>query len=199
MLDSVLFTTALLQGYEALHACAIATPAGAIAIMAASGGGKSTLLSELLGRGHVLMADDVLVLDHGETGPAVAYPAPPLMTVPTSRLRGLARVDSPETICCLDGEAWIGVPVCPEPLRVKALVLLDRRSHLESQPSLARVENPLAPLLDSLMGFPGGRERERARFELASVLAGEAGLWRLTASLAAPPSALADVLLEGEL
>ena len=46
VLDSVLFTVALLQGYEALHAGAVAAPDGVIAITAASGGGKSTLLGE---------------------------------------------------------------------------------------------------------------------------------------------------------
>ncbi|MGO8721737.1 MAG: hypothetical protein ACLQRM_03195, partial [Acidimicrobiales bacterium] len=69
VLDSVLFTVALLQGYEALHAGALVTPDGAIAITAASGGGKSTLLTELLGRGLELMADDVLVLDSRGTEP----------------------------------------------------------------------------------------------------------------------------------
>ena len=44
VLDSALFTVALLRGYEALHAGAIATPDGAIAIAATTGGGKSTLL-----------------------------------------------------------------------------------------------------------------------------------------------------------
>ncbi len=43
VLDSVLFTVALLRGYEALHAGALATPGGVIAITAATGGGKSTL------------------------------------------------------------------------------------------------------------------------------------------------------------
>jgi hypothetical protein len=63
VLDSVLFTVALLQGYEALHAGALATPDGVIAITAMTGGGKSTLLSELLRHGLTLMADDVLVLE----------------------------------------------------------------------------------------------------------------------------------------
>ena len=63
VLDSVLFTVALLQGYEALHAGAVATPDGVIAITAAAGGGKSTLLGELLRRGLALIADDVLVLE----------------------------------------------------------------------------------------------------------------------------------------
>jgi hypothetical protein len=76
VLDSVLFTVALLQGYEALHAGAITTPDGVIAITAASGGGKSTLLAELLRRGLALMADDVLVLEsRGDAPPLARTPA----------------------------------------------------------------------------------------------------------------------------
>jgi hypothetical protein len=199
VLDSVLFTVALLRGHEALHAGAVATPTGAIAITASSGGGKSTLLAELLGRGHALMADDVLVLDSPGAGPVMAHPAPPLMTVPTTAISRLGDAQALQTISCLDGERWIAVPVHPTPLPVKALVVLDRRHSSGPDPSLTRIENPLAPLLDALMSFPKLPERERTRFELASVLASETGLWRLTAGLEVPPTLLADVLLAGEL
>jgi hypothetical protein len=87
--------------------------------------------------------------------------------------------------------------VHPEPLALKALVVLDRRP--ESHTSLTRIENPLAPLLGSLIGYPRIPERERTRFELASMLASKVGLWRLTANLDTPPEALADTLLAGEL
>ena len=194
VLDSVLFTVALLQGYEALHAGAIATPDGAIAITAATGGGKSTLLAELLGRGLALMADDVLVLEpQGAHEAPLAHPAPPLMTVPAARIPALRRVGPAETISSLEQERWIAFPVYPEPLSLKALVVLDRRPGLET--SLERIEDPLAPLLGSLMSFPRSLERQRTRFELASVLAAKTALWRLTADLGTPPDVLADTLL----
>jgi hypothetical protein len=197
VLDSVLFTVALLQGYEALHAGAVATPNGVIAITAAAGGGKSTLLTELLGRGLALMADDVLVLESRDTEPPLAYPAPPLMTVPAARIGMLGEVDPPKTISSLDEERWIAVPVHPEPLPLKALVVLDRRPG--SQTSLKKIEDPLAPLMGSLMSFPRSPERQRTRFELASALASTTTLWRLTADLDIPPNTIADTLLEGDL
>jgi len=205
VLDSVLFTVALLQGHEALHAAALATPDGVIAITAASGGGKSTLLSELLGRGLALMADDVLVLDSQGTEPPLAYPAPPLMTVPTARIPILPEAAAPETISSLEDERWIAVPVYPEPLPLKALVVLDRRPgspQSGSRPGFAfikKIEDPLAPLLGSLMSFPRSPVRERTRFELASVLSRTTTLWRLTADLDTPPDVLADTLLAGVL
>jgi hypothetical protein len=234
VLDSVLFTVALLRGYEALHAGAIAMSggSGAIAITAASGGGKSTLLAELLGRGEPLLADDVVVLESRGAEAPLAHPAAPLMTVPAVRVPALLGTvgtpqapqtlqaqqtpqtqqtlqaqqapQSAQTICAIDDEQWIAVPVHPDPLPLRALVVLDRRpaSQLpepESGPSLQRIADPLAPLLGSLMAFPTSPERQRARFELASVLAATTALWRLTADLATPPDALADTLLAGTL
>jgi hypothetical protein len=200
VLDSVLFSVALLQGYEALHAGAVATPDGVIAITAASGGGKSTLLTELLGRGLALMADDVLVLESQGTEAPLAHPAPPLMTVPAAGIPTLGAAGSPETICSLEQERWIAVPVHAEPLPLKALVVLDRRPGLQLSglnTSLTKIEDPLAPLLGSLMHFPRSPERQQTRFELASVLASKTALWRLTADLDTPPDALADALLAG--
>jgi hypothetical protein len=200
VLDSVLFTVALLQGYEALHAAAVATPNGVIAITAASGGGKSTLLAELLRRGVALMADDVLVLRSRGTEAPLAYPAPPLMTIPDTRIAMLREAATPETISSLEEELWIAVPVHPEPLPLKALVVLDRRPGLQLSglnTSLTKIEDPLAPLMGSLMSFPRSPERQRTRFELASVLASKTALLRLTADLDTPPDVLADTLLAG--
>ncbi len=197
VLDSVLFTVALIDGYEALHAAAVVAPdGGVIAITAAMGGGKSTLLFELLGRGLPLMADDVLVLEPSRTDrPPLAHPAPPLMTVPTARLSTLTH--APEPICTLGEERWIAVPSHPQPRPLRALVVLDRRR--DAQLSLTQIDDPFAPLMRSLMRFPRTPERERSRFELASVLATTTALLRLTADLDTPPEALADALLEGVL
>lgn len=202
VLDSALFTVALLRGYEALHAGAIATPDGAIAIAAATGGGKSTLLTELLERGLALMADDVLVLEPRGAQVPLAHPAPPLMTVPATGLPARDDADSRATILSIGDERWIAVPVHPEPMPLKALVVLARRAESPgagSPPSLRRIENQLGPLLGSLMRFPRLPERERARFELASTIAANAGLWRLSANLNTPPNILADTLLASEL
>ncbi len=189
VLDSVLFTVALLQGYEALHAGAVATPNGAVAITAASGGGKSTLLSELLAHGLTLAADDVLVLEpSGTDAPPLAHPAPPLMTVPATRLPALG-----EAICALGDECWIPVPVHPEPLPLKALVVLNRRPGLAT--GMHRAARPLAVLVGSLLRFPRGPERERTRFEVAGAIAAHVPIWQLDADPSVAPETLAGLLL----
>jgi hypothetical protein len=203
VLDSVLFTVALLRGYEALHAGAVAINEGAVAITAAAGGGKSTLLAALLGRGLALVADDVLVLEPRGSEipkPPLSHPGPPLMTVPTSSMALLGV--PPDTIATIGDERWLAVPAYPQPLPLKALVVLDRLPSSQwptLQPSLSKIENPLAALLSALMGFPATPERQLARFELASAIAGTAGLWRLTAGLDTPADSLADALMAAEL
>jgi hypothetical protein len=202
VLDSVLFTVALVRSYEALHAGAVATPGGVIAITAATGGGKSTLLAEILTRGPALVADDVLVLEPRDTVTPLAHPAPPLVTVPTTSGPSLGGLEAPDTIVLIGEERWIAVPTYPEPLPLNALVVLDRRPKSQwptTQPTLAKVDDPLVVLLGALMNFPATPERQRARFELASTLASKAGLWRLAARLDTPAADLADALLAKEL
>jgi hypothetical protein len=197
LLDSTLFSVALLRGYEALHAGAIATPRGALAIAAASGGGKSTLLSELLARGAALLADDVLVLEArgGGARAPLAHPAPPTMTLPAGRLQRLrdALVPAPETIAALAEERWVALPVHAEPLPLAGVVTLNRAPGVRTE--LRRDEQPLAALLGSLMRFPRTRERERARFETAGAIAAHVPVWRLDADPSASPETLAELLL----
>jgi hypothetical protein len=195
VLDSVLFTAALLRGYEALHAGALATPDGVIAITATTGGGKSTLVAELLEHGLTLMADDVLVLESWSAdGPPLAHPAPPLMTVPIERVQSVPEVSSVEAIGSLPGECWLPIPVYPKPLPLKALVVLNRRPGLAT--GIHRAGAPLAALLGSLLRFPDTPMRERARFELAGTISAHVPVWKLDANPSVDPGELAALLIE---
>jgi hypothetical protein len=187
VLDSVLFTTALLHGYEALHAGAVATPHGAIAITAASGGGKSTLLCDLLSDGLTLMTDDVLVLEARGKDPPLAHPGPPLMTLPAgiSPLLGTP-------IASIEEERWVAMRVQQEALPLSALVVLNRRPGLAT--SMRRVRDPLAALVGSLLRFPRPPERERTRFEIAGAIASHVPVWELCADPSVTPGRLADLL-----
>lgn len=188
VLDSVLFSVALISGFEAVHAGAVATPAGAVAITAGAGGGKSTLVAELVRHGLPLLSDDVVVVEPRPHGPPLAHAGPPLMTVPASVGEGLGTV-----ITSLGDERWMAVPAHPGPLPLVALVLLERRPAAST--CLRRIRAPLAPLLGSLLRFPRLPERERSRFELAGMLASRTALWRLTADTGVDPASLAAVLL----
>jgi hypothetical protein len=186
LLDSVLFSVALLEGYEALHAGAVGAGGGAVAIAAAAGGGKSTLLAELLAGGFELLSDDVVVLEPAREGPPLAHPGPPLMTVPAAvPFHG-------EPIAALGEERWVAVPVVSEALPLRGVVVLNRRRGVDT--GLHRITEPLAPLLTGLLRFPRTEERERARFELASAIAAAVPIWQLDAELDLEPAALADLI-----
>jgi hypothetical protein len=187
LLDSVLFSVALLHGYEALHAGAVATEVGAVAIVAATGGGKSTLLAELLRRGDGLLADDVVVLEADGEGPPLAHPGPPLMTVP-------AGIDpSPgDSIAAVGDERWVAVPAAAAAIPLGAVVVLNRRPGLAT--GIDRVANPLATLMAALLRFPRTPERERSRFEIAAAIAAAVPIWELGADPGVEPGALADLL-----
>jgi hypothetical protein len=189
VLDSVLFSVALLRGYEALHAGAVVTEKGALAIAAGAGGGKSTLLAELLRGGLPLFSDDVVVLDARPEAPPIARPGAPVMTVPNSvtPLPG-------GLIANVGEESWVGVAIDPEPLPLAALILLDRRSGATT--GLHRVSDPFGALIGSLLRFPRTPDRERARFELAGAIAAGLPIWRLEADLSVDPATLAALAIE---
>lgn len=64
------------RGKQVFHASAIETPVGAVAFMAESGRGKSTLAASFATSGHRFLTDDALLLEEIENGYAV-LPSPP--------------------------------------------------------------------------------------------------------------------------
>ena len=184
LLDTVSYLVALELGREALHAAAVVIDDGAIAIAASSGGGKSTLTAALLSAGARLLSDDIVVLEPAAEG-FVAYPGPPLMSVPaTNPLPGREVLDA------FGDELWTVVPVVTEPQRLEALVLLDRRSGAVR--SSERMTPSLLPVLPRLLAYPPTAERARRRFGLAGDLAEAVPIHRLVADSATPPDELAE-------
>ncbi len=186
VLDSVIFSVALLHGLEALHAGAVVSGDGAIAIAAATGGGKSTLLASLLANGFELLADDVVALEtDGEL--VLGHPGPPLMTVPAAApsLPG-------EELAVIGAERWLATPVSPEPRPLTAVVLLNRRAGAEL--ALRPLPKPLFTLLAMMLRFPRTPDRERSRFELAATIAMSVPVWELRAEPTVPPAVLAELL-----
>ncbi len=196
LLGRVLPNVSLARGYEALHASAVESPAGVIAIAAPSGMGKTTLALELTRRGWPLVTDDVLILEDGPER-VRAHPGSPHMNVGTDRSSEGTSAEIGRTLGILAGERWVAVRApsrAPKPVR--AVCLLERGAHLslDAQPLPA---GPL-PLIPYMLGLKGDAARERRRFSTYANLAGGATLLRLTCSSGDRPTALAD-LLEQEL
>lgn len=65
------------RGLLLLHGSAVAANGGAIAFLANSGAGKSTMAAALYARGYRLMTDDVVALDISDSGESVVRPGLP--------------------------------------------------------------------------------------------------------------------------
>jgi hypothetical protein len=189
LLDTVLWSASLLRGVELMHASAVRSRAGVTAFAAWSGGGKSSLARELMGRGASLFTDDILALPAGG-GELRAHPGPALMNV-ACHDRSHARIG--DVIERFPDEDWVAVPsAAREPDRIAAVCLLRRRGGAPL--SLRRIRPTVLDLLPYTLGFRHLPGRLRQRFVLFSRVATEVPVYELSAPLDAPPPSLADLV-----
>ena len=189
LLSRVLPNVSLAHGREALHASAVETPQGVVAIAAPSETGKSTLAAELTRRGWPLFADDVLVLAAGADG-VEAHPGTPHVNL----AKGAARPDvRGATLGVLAGERWMTIGEGESrPCGVTAIFLFERGPGLALAASSLH-SSPLV-LAPYMLGLPDDVEGESTRFALYSDLIDSTALLRLTAGVADEPAALADTV-----
>jgi hypothetical protein len=185
LLSRVLPVVAIARGYEALHAAAVQMPAGIVAVVGASGTGKSTLAAELVRRGHGLIGDDVLVVGRAADG-VVAFPGGAHLSLAPGSDEDL----DAEVIGELGGKLWaiVGEPA-REPTPVAAVALLER-----GEGAVAAEELPASPLTLApfMLGLPDEQGRDGDRFALYADLVEAGRLLRLSGDGSAPE--LADTL-----
>ena len=187
LLSRVLPVVAIACGYEALHAAAVRTPAGVVAIAGASGAGKSTLAAELVCRGHRLLGDDVLVFGRGEAG-VVAFPGGAHLSLEPGAEAGI----EVEVLGELGGKLWaVAAEATGEPAPVAAVVLLERDSGPVEVQELAASPLALAPFM---LGLPDEEGRDGARFALYADLVESGRLLRLSGAATAPVNEFAAAL-----
>lgn len=188
LLSRVLPLVALARGYEALHAGAVETVAGVVAIVGPSGAGKSTLVRELLRRGHRLFADDVLVIGSGSAGTGVlAHPSGPYLS--------LAEEDAPppgQALGALGGKLWLAIEGAAQQPRPLAAVAILEREQIGTPAAEPIPPSPLA-LAPFMLGLPDEEGRDAERFSTYSDLVDGAALLRLVAG-EEPAPRLADAL-----
>jgi hypothetical protein len=191
LLARVLPDIAIIRGYEALHASAVQSPLGVVALAAPSGIGKTTLALELVRRGWPLVTDDVLVLEATPSG-VRAHPGIPHTNVGA----GPAASFAPQlgvTLATFEQERWLAVEtVATEPGAVCLICLLERGPELQLQ-ARTLPANPL-PLAPYMLGLPCDSERQRRRFATYAELMGGATLMRLSCKTDNRPAELADAI-----
>jgi hypothetical protein len=192
LISKVLPAIGVMRGYEALHAAAVDSPGGVVAIMAPSGSGKSTLAIELLGRGWPLFTDDVLILED-EAGSVRAHPGTPHMNLTQRSPSSTDPQCLGDTLGVLAGERWLVAANTTTRARpVRMLCLLERAPGLASETrSLGLGPLALAPYM---LGLQSDAQRQRDRFTLYADMIESTPLVRMTADLQQPPQQLADLL-----
>ena len=191
LIGKVIPSISVMLGHEALHAAALDSPEGVVAIMAPSGTGKSTLALELLRQGWPLFADDVLTLDRCE-GRVSAHPGTPHMNLAqTSRgRRANARRDARRG----GRRALAGGHEHHDPRAPGAHALPARAGFGSPAQDRGLGVEPFAarPLHARPLDDP---VRRRERFELYADLMASASLVRLTGGAEHRPRQLADLLV----
>ncbi len=192
LLGRILPNVGLERGYEALHASAVESPEGVVAVVAPSGMGKTTLATELMRRGWPLFADDVLVLST-DAGCLRAHPGAPLMNVAVQGIGDGEQDALGRTLAVLAGERWVAAENASEGDRPVRMVCLFQRGPGLTLEAQCLLPNPL-PLTPYMLGLPGDSERERTRFSLFADLVDQAELVKVTCSTDDSPAELADLL-----
>lgn len=185
LLSRVLPVVAIACGYEALHAAAVQTRAGIVAVAGASGAGKSTLVAELVRRGHDLVGDDVLVVGRGTDG-VIGFPGGAHLSLDPGCDEGL----DVEILDELGGKLWaVAAGAASEPAPVAAVVMLERGTGSVEIEELPASPLTLAPFM---LGLPDDEGRAGARFALYADLVEAGRLLRLRGD--GPAAELAAVL-----
>jgi hypothetical protein len=193
LLTKVIPTVSVLRGYEALHAAALDTPAGAVALLAPSGTGKTTLALELLAHGCELLCDDVLTLAEGPEG-VVAHPATGHMNLDPASARRASWDGLVVSRGMLGGEAWVSARrVAGDARRLNAVFVLARRP--SALPRLRTLDPSPLHLVPYMLGVRADDARRRERFSQYASLAAQAALFELSFGLEDSPAALARTIL----
>lgn len=185
MVEPVLLTTGLSlflerRGSVALHASAVALAGGAVAFLAASTGGKSTLVASYVAAGFPLVTDDVLALEDGPLGPVV-QPSFPLIKLTAESTRLFGDRSFPRLVESFPGTAKNAVVVgrgeigsfATAALPLRGLYLLDRREEAVAPATVpvpprdavvALIRQSFAPRLVASLGLEPSRLDRLARW-----------------------------------
>jgi hypothetical protein len=194
LLDTVLWCTSLLHGHVAMHAGAVVGRSGAVAIIAGTGGGKTSLTAELVRRGAALLSDDILVLT--SDGAVLGHPAPHVMSLDAGSSSTLHRaIGTP--LATLDAQLWFEIARAADaPAPLCAVILLERVQDL-SAAAVEPIDRPFLRLMAHTVAIPGlPISHVRRRYDVLADLVETVPVWSLRAPAALRPTALAD-LMEG--
>jgi hypothetical protein len=119
--------SATLNGIPIFHASAVAFGDSALALVARSGTGKSSVAIHLLSRGASFVTDDVLALQPADSG-VIAHPGGGMMSVHTSELDRLdtSLGNLAGKVLGGSGKVQVALPPVDEPVPLGGVLFLER-------------------------------------------------------------------------
>lgn len=194
LLDTVLWWTAMMRGFELLHASAVTLAGQVLAVVGGTGAGKTSLAIELLDRGGGLFADDVLALRREPDGICI-YPGPPVMNVPDAARERAASWATPIASFSDQEETWMAVDrTVGEPASLSALVVLDRTA--SSGLAIQRLACTPLSLMRWAWGVASTGARGRGCFETFADLAERVPAYHLSAHPEVPSHRIAELVAD---
>jgi hypothetical protein len=170
----VLPLAATLQGLEPLHASAVALDGSAVAFLASSGSGKTSVAAGLVGRGAELLTDDVLSVEVSNRG-VLAHPGAGIVNIDARALarlgpRGRARLGVP---LGESDKVHLAAPLATGPRPLKAVYFL-RRGDTGPRPRIVpHVRSDARRFLaGTFIRYVRSPERLRTHLEVCARLAG---------------------------
>ncbi len=152
LIAQVLPFAAALNGLEVLHASAVAFGDRALAIIGASGAGKTSLALAACRLGARLLTDDVLALETCEHG-LLAHPGSPVAGVAHAEaVRVGAGALAAQPLAVNERERVIATTLAAGPVPLRAVLFLDRRADGPREPSFEPIDGAGA-LLGATFNF----------------------------------------------
>ncbi len=193
LLSKVLAIVSVIRGHEALHAAAVDSPSGVVAILAPSGAGKTTTALELMRHGWPLFTDDILTLKVRD-GRVLAYPGTPHMNVIQSARDAITPEQQAQELGWLAGERWLALRSHTSGPRPVRLICIIERRRRESLACRQLSPSPLV-LVPYHLGVFDSPTRQRGRFKLYGELTASTALVALRFGQDDPPVAVAETIV----
>jgi hypothetical protein len=175
---------AALQGLELVHASAVVIERGAVALVAASGTGKTSVAAHLVAGGATFLTDDVLALEASD-GLVLAHPGPARLAIDEAELGKLSK--DVGAVVGRSDKLHLALEPAAEAVPLRAVYFLHRS--LEGHgPLFAPVDDARPLLASSFLGYLTSSERLLVHLDICARIA--AGV--PTVDVAIPPGVSAQ-------
>lgn len=197
LVGRVLPWAAVLRGREVFHASAVRVGDRAIAFVAPTGGGKTSLALRLVLRGAGFLTDDVLALELGSDAGLLAHPGSSILSVRPAEKAAIERGDWRRLgrVLGSSGKTYVAVERQPDPLPLGAVYFLGWRSGGKPSIETGGVD-PAALLGSSFIAGVDSAARLSGLLEVCAAIARDVPLFRVHADPAAGSELLAARLFE---